>query len=127
MDPQTKEYVDQQISHLHDIINHRIEAHNREHEMLREADTKAEKGIDERFKMYNNFREQITQERGDYVRRDVMDERLAALQTYFEAQMGSLQSLIKPLEQMKTQVFTVVAVVGFLITLLSLFLKFVVQ
>ncbi len=49
------------------------EAHKREHELVDDALRNYQKAVDEKFRICNAFREQINQERQDYVRRDTMD------------------------------------------------------
>lgn len=65
-------YLRDQDSHndLHRV--HEI-AHAREHESTEKAILKAEESLAQRLEAMNEFREQITTERGDYVRREEYD------------------------------------------------------
>jgi len=82
------------------------EAHAREHASQDTADSKTEARNAERFYQANRFREQIEQERLDYVRRDVLDTRLAAIVQIGEKSETDLRARIETLAEAQRSALT---------------------
>lgn len=81
-----REYIDNRIKALEDLQEERWKAHEDIHKMGQRALDTALLRSDDKFESVNNFREQVLQERTDFLRRDVYDREHEALKIKVDAQ-----------------------------------------
>jgi hypothetical protein len=123
------------IARLEAAFQAKFESHDQAHSYLREALDKAVETQNLRLEGMNEFRNQITNERLDYVRRDVMKTQLDSLDAKIDAieangrlardaVSATLLARIRPLEETRTSLYTILAVAFVALTVLGLVLRF---
>lgn len=106
-------------------------AHAREHEMHHEAHEKDHKSYNERVELetrilnerlegMNEFRNQINQERIDFVRRDVLSQHQQTISALMEAQSVRIASLEVSRGNLEGRMWAIGATIGLFVTLLSI-------
>jgi CHASE3 domain sensor protein len=95
-----------------------IKAHQREHELIKEAVDEARDSVNLRLEGMNELRAQIDKERGQYVIRTAYD-------TYKDAQEQRLNKIEKSLATMQSANTTWLIAIGIFFTIVQIVLRFV--
>ena len=113
------------------LIEQYKEAHKREHELIAENVSQTKENLDIRLKSMNEFREQILDERGKLVNVDKFDLNLQALnklmETHFESNQIRISTLEKIIANLSGRWTATTAVIGILLLVLQIVLKFVIK
>ena len=81
----------------------RWESHLREHAIVAEMIKKTETQLNSRLEDMNSLRTQITSERGMYITRDAVDERMAAVNSKIDERGGSAGTAIQSVQTQLAQ------------------------
>lgn len=95
-------------------------------ELTRAALEKAEVTLVARFEQVNNLRAQVTEERGNYVRREAYDalaERLARVAEATETRIGGMEKMLAAIDGSKWAFGVVVTLIALAISAGGLFLR----
>ena len=80
------------IQHERELREQWQQNHENQHRLEREALLLARKDIDRRLEEMNQFRAQIAQERGEFLRRDMYDEQNAAARNETDVRLKHLEN-----------------------------------
>ena len=105
---------------LEAVFYERWGGHTREHELLAEGLRAAKVDVDQRLDSMNQLRDQITAERGEFVRRDMYDREHATLRDAHD-------SRIKALETAKSNLDGRIWAVGAVVAVLSIAFEFMLK
>lgn len=107
------------------IADLHADAHAREHLLTQEALDKAEEAMERRIAGLNEFRQQLSDQASTFVRRDMVDEKLAASAERYEREFKSLSDRVYQLERASANLSGRMWALGVGVSLLVVFIQFV--
>ena len=87
--------VDRRLGDIRETYQSLLNAHTGLHASDREALVLARLDIDRRLTDMNQLRDQINNERGRYVERDALDDKLTSMEVHVDARTDKIQSELK--------------------------------